>query len=299
MNWEREKEYWPHSKLSQFINSYPHDWHIQDTNNYQNTPSRLPTLLLIHGAGASTHSWRLLLSKLESKFRVILVDLPGHGFTKLGTKRRCSLELITEDLSSMLKKQKIKPNLIVGHSAGSAIAINLGLISKEDLKGIICLNGALGNFSGFAGILYPFLAKLLSMSPFTVPLFTSLYASKNQVEKFLKITGSKINSEGISLYQKLISDRTHVEGTLAMMSQWNLSELILKWSDLNVPISFILGAKDSIVENADSIKASKEIKKSEVQMNNNHGHLMHEEDPDLISDQITIFYKKCQQSLVD
>ena len=40
--------------------------------------------------------------------------------------------------------------------------------------------------------------------------------------------------------------------------------------------------------------ASKEIKKSEVQKNNNHGHLMHEEDPDLISEQITTFYKKCQ-----
>ena len=114
MNWEREKEYWPHSKLSQFINCYPHDWHIQDTNIHQNTPSRLPTLLLIHGAGASTHSWRLLLSKLESKFRVILVDLPGHGFTKLGTKSRgisrgqtSSYAGISDETISQLNDQKL------------------------------------------------------------------------------------------------------------------------------------------------------------------------------------------------
>ena len=172
MDWEKEKNNWPHSELSQFVNSSPHMWHIQDTQNQEKKPEQLPTLLLIHGAGASAHSWRLVLNCLKNDFRVIVVDLPGHGFTKLGTRNRSSLELMTIDLAIMLKKLKIQPNLIIGHSAGSAVAINLALISDLKADGILCLNGALGNFSGFAGILYPLLAKILAMSPFTVPLFT-------------------------------------------------------------------------------------------------------------------------------
>ena len=292
MDWGKEKNNWPHSELSQFVNSSPHIWHIQDTQNQGKNPEKLPTLLLIHGAGASAHSWRLVLNCLKNDFRVIVVDLPGHGFTKLGTRNRSSLELMTIDLAIMLKKLKIQPNLIIGHSAGSAVAINLALISDLKADGILCLNGALGNFSGFAGILYPLLAKILAMSPFTVPLFTSLYSSNNQVGKFLKMTGSKISPEGVEYYKKLISAKTHVAGTLAMMSQWNLNKLAREWQNLSIPIAFILGEKDNIVQNSDSIKASKEIMNSEVQINENHGHLMHEEDPALISDQIRSFYKK-------
>ena len=293
MDWQIEKSNWPHSELSQFVNSPPHLWHIQDTKNHKKTTKELPTLLFIHGAGASTHSWRLVLNKLKSDFRIILVDLPGHGFTKLGTKNRSSLELMTEDLDLMLSKSRIQPNLIIGHSAGSAVAIKLGLISKLKIDGILCLNGALGNFSGLAGILYPFLAKFLAMSPFTVPLFTSLYSSKHQVEKILKMTGSKISTDGMEYYKRLISDKNHVAGTLAMMSQWNLNQLAREWHNLDLPISFILGEKDSVVQNLDSIKASKEIIFSKVQINKNHGHLMHEENPSLISSQIRSFYEKC------
>ena len=294
MDWEKEKNNWPNSELSQFINCPPHLWHVQDTQNQQTITKYLPTLLLIHGAGASTHSWRLVLNKLKSNFRVVVVDLPGHGFTKLGAQNRSSLELITLDLVLMLNKLEIQPNLIIGHSAGSAVAINLGLDPNLKVDGILCLNGALGNFSGFAGILYPFLAKILAMSPFTVPLFTSLYSSSKRVEKFLEMTGSKISIDGVRYYTRLISDKNHVAGTLAMMSQWNLNKLALEWHNLNVPVSFILGEKDTIVQNSDSFKASNAIRRSEIKINKNHGHLMHEETPDLIADQIELFYKKLQ-----
>ena len=145
-----------------------------------------------------------------------------------------------------------------------------------------------------AGFLYPLLAKFLAMSPLTVPFFTSLYSSKSQVEKFLNLTGSKISSGGILYYRKLISDKKHVEGTLAMMSQWNLNQLILRWKQIEIPICLIVGENDNIVQNNDNLKASKEIPKAKFIVNPNQGHLMHEEDPELISDQIQSFYNEIQ-----
>ena len=107
---------------------------------------------------------------------------------------------------------------------------------------------------GILIVLYPLLAKFLAMSPLTVPFFTSLYSSKSQVEKFLNLTGSKISSEGILYYRKLISDKKHVEGTLAMMSQWNLNQLILRWKQIEIPICLIVGENDNIVQNNDNLK---------------------------------------------
>ena len=129
MNWDKEKYDWPHYKLSSFVYSQPHTWHIQDTGVVIKNKN-LPTILFIHGAGASTHSWRLILDYLKNNFRVLLIDLPGHGFTKLGKKNRSSLECITQDLEMLLINQKINPSLIIGHSAGSAVALNLAVSKK-------------------------------------------------------------------------------------------------------------------------------------------------------------------------
>ena len=292
MQWDKEKFDWPHHELSNFIDSEMHTWHVQDTEKINPNKKNLPISLFIHGAGASTHSWRLVLDQLKDSFRVILVDLPGHGFTRLGKKNRSSLESITQDLEFLLIKMHVNPDLVVGHSAGAAVALNLALSKKIKIQGILCLNGALGNFSGIAGILYPLLAKFLSMSPLTVPFFTSLYSSKNQVEKFLSLTGSKINPKGIIYYKKLISDKKHVEGTLSMMSQWNLNQLILRLKQIEIPVCLIVGENDNIVQNDDNKKASLDITKSEFITMPKQGHLMHEEEPNLISEKIKNFYNK-------
>ena len=97
MQWDKEKFDWPHHELSNFIDSETHTWHVQDTNKLKTKKKNLPIALFIHGAGASTHSWRLILDQLKDNFRVILVDLPGHGFSRLGKKNRSSLEAITKD----------------------------------------------------------------------------------------------------------------------------------------------------------------------------------------------------------
>ena len=74
-----------------------------------------------------------------------------------------------------------------------------------------------------------------------------------------------------------------------MMSQWNLNQLILRWKQIEIPVCLIVGENDNIVQNNDNLKASKEIPKAKFIINANQGHLMHEEDPELISKQILSF----------
>jgi magnesium chelatase accessory protein len=47
----------------------------------QGKTHRRPTVLLLHGTGASTHSWRALAPLLARRCTVVALDLPGHGFT--------------------------------------------------------------------------------------------------------------------------------------------------------------------------------------------------------------------------
>ena len=94
MNWQHAKPYWPFAQYSQFTLQKPHLWHIQDIGTG-------PVILLIHGAGSTTHSWQHLVPFLTDRYRVIMVDLPGQGFTRLGAQQRCGLDHMAEDLTQL------------------------------------------------------------------------------------------------------------------------------------------------------------------------------------------------------
>ena len=84
-----------------------------------------PDVVLIHGAGGATHSWRHLIPLLTDQFRVVAIDLPGQGFTKLGAQRRCGLDQMSEDIVTLCTAENFQPSAIIGHSTGAAIALRM------------------------------------------------------------------------------------------------------------------------------------------------------------------------------
>ncbi len=72
--WERRAKDWPNREASRFVAAGGIEWHAQ-------IMGAGPWMLLVHGTGASTHSFRDLAPALARDFRVLALDLPGHGFT--------------------------------------------------------------------------------------------------------------------------------------------------------------------------------------------------------------------------
>ena len=63
---------------------------------------------------------------------------------------------------------------------------------------MIGLNAALGNFDGLAGVLFPILARLLSLNPLVPSLFARLAGGEAQVRRLLASTGSPLDPQGRS-----------------------------------------------------------------------------------------------------
>ena len=124
-----------------------------------------PALLLLHGTGAATHSWRGLLPLLAQHFSVVAPDLPGHGFTQSPPPHRLSLPGMAADLGALLRKLDVKPEIVVGHSAGAAILARMCLDGRIAPRLLVSLNGAFMPFGGVANHLFSPLAKLLVMNP--------------------------------------------------------------------------------------------------------------------------------------
>ncbi len=273
---------WPNAEFSRIIDSKPHRWHVQ-------VAGRGPTVLLLHGAGGASHSWRHVLPLLASSYHVVAPDLPGHAYTRLGARNRSGLKTMSEDLQRLCDKRGWRPDVIVGHSAGAAIAVQMAQMASVPPKALISVNGALGSFKGVSGWLFPALAQMLAVAPFAPDIFARFLRSESRVRALLESTGSRIDNQTVDLYRWLARDRNHVNGTLCMMAQWRVGTLLDRTDLQNLPVLFLVGEDDRTVPPSDSYEASKRFASAVVHSFAGTGHLLHEEAPELVVAEIRKF----------
>ncbi|MFZ5963595.1 alpha/beta fold hydrolase BchO [Thalassococcus sp. BH17M4-6] len=275
MDATRDLPGWPNSDCSSLITLRPHRWHVQQKGGG-------PTLLLLHGAGGSTHSFRDLLPGLAQDHHVVAVDLPGHGFSMLGTRHRSSLNAMAQDLAALCTDQGWQTTAIIGHSAGAAVALRLSQL-LPGTPSVIGINPALEPFRGLAGIAFPIFARIIAMTPFVVDFALRSLARPGRVAALLENTGSKIDAEGCALYARLFRDKAHVDGVLLMMAQWKLDGLLADLPQLNTQCLFLTGSRDRTVPPVIAVEAADMMPNCEAQSLEDYGHLMHEEAPERIA----------------
>ena len=248
--------------------------------------------LLLHGAGGATHSFRGLAPLLARDGRIAVVDLPGQGFTQPGTLVRCGLDAMAEDLAALCASQGWRPETIVGHSAGGALALRLAELMPDPKPQVVGINAALGPFEGVAGWLFPLLAKALALNPFAPSIFARLAGGEPGVRRLLVSTGSTVDDEGARLYARLIADPKHVGGTLMMMAQWRLDEFLERLPFNHAPTLLIAGEGDRAVPPSVSARAAERLPDARLVRLPALGHLAHEEAPGEIAALIQAFWRQ-------
>ncbi|NUT41819.1 MAG: alpha/beta hydrolase [Thermoactinospora sp.] len=99
------------------------------------------TLLLVHGWGADSHQWVHHLPALTQHYRVIAVDLRGHGYSS-APETGNTVTAMTRDLATVL--QETGPCVAVGHSMGAVIASRLAVEHPELVKALVTVDPGYG-----------------------------------------------------------------------------------------------------------------------------------------------------------
>ena len=258
---------WPFRSEARRIRAR-HDWWVVEHGTG-------PEVLLLHGAGASGHSFRHLVPLLEG-YRCLVPDLPGQGFTRAGSRGRFGIVPMAEDLAGLCVAAGLRPRLVIGHSAGVPLAVQLStLIPVERVIGI---NAALGVFEGAAGFLFPLLARALAATPFVPTLVSRMWGNPQKVRQLIAGTGSHLDDQGIGQYVTLVRRAAHVDGTLGMMAAWRVDRLMAGAPGLTVPVTLIATGGDRVVPPKISREAARMLPRAEVVERSALGHLAHEED---------------------
>jgi magnesium chelatase accessory protein len=276
-DWSREGRDWPNRSASRFLLAGGLRWHAQVMGSG-------PTLLLLHGSGAATHSWRDLAPLLASDFRVVAPDLPGHGFTQTPDGAGLSLQGMARAVAALLAALQVEPALIVGHSAGAAIALRLRLGQPAGAAGgVVSLNGALRPFPGAAGHIFPALARLLFLNPLAIQMFAWRAGQPGAVERLIKSTGSTIDAAGLDQYGRLLRTTGHIDGALGMMAHWDLVPLQADLPAVPGPVTLVATGRDRAVPPEVAREAQARMPGARLIELPDLGHLAHEEAPERIA----------------
>jgi len=263
---------WPHAKASRFIQAGGLRWHVQ-------VMGEGAVVLLLHGTGASTHSWRALMPLLAERYTVIAPDLPGQGFSSNAPVAMLSIHGMAAGIKALLRALNVEPELVIGHSAGAAVAARLCLNGDVAPRRLIAINGALLPLGGWAGQLFSPMARLMVKLPGMPSFFARRAADRSMVERLLNDTGSKLDAEGVDLYARLFARREHVAGTLGMMASWDLPALSRELPRLATPLQLIIGKEDRTIRPTEARRLCAMLPNTKVVALPGLGHLAHEEAP--------------------
>lgn len=278
-SWASEGVDWPNREASRFVRAANLDWHVQMMGEG-------PDVLLLHGTGASTHSWRDVAPLLARTHRVIAPDLPGHGFTAMPGSSGLSLRGMAAAVAGLLDVLGAKPVAGIGHSAGGAVLATMAIEGGARPSAIVAINGALMPIR-HAGLFAP-LARLLFLNPVAPRLFALRGESPSAVRRLIEGTGSHLDARGIELYRRLMRHAGHVEGALGMMANWDLGWLRANLGRLDVPLWLITADGDRAVPPSDAQAVCRLVPTARHLRFAHGGHLAHEEYPEMMVEQLAI-----------
>src|SRR6476619_6995748 len=103
-----------------------HAGRIHYAERGERRPDR-PSALLIHGAGASSAIWLMVLARVARAGHAIAIDLPGHGASALAGSEGSTLGRYRDAVGELAASLCLGPSVLVGHSMGALVAIEAAL----------------------------------------------------------------------------------------------------------------------------------------------------------------------------
>lgn len=286
LNWDRDGRHWPHRDASRFVTSGGIRWHVQVMGRALGTA---PVLLLLHGTGASCHSWRAVMPQLADRYTLIAPDLPGHAFTGSVRDAQMTLPGMADAVDGLIQTMDIAPAAIIGHSAGAAIALTLVQGRYPDTP-VIGLNPALVPFPWPATQVFPAVARLLALNPLVPKFFSGMTRLAGDTEGFIqRSTGSRLDREGARCYATLLGNSRHARGALAMMANWDLDTLDRALPGIANPVLLIHARGDDAIPLSGVQDAARKLPDATLEVLDGLGHLAHEEQPERVAQLIRAF----------
>ena len=251
--------------------------YVENTRLFFDSSGEGRPVLLIHGAGQDTTSWRYNIPYLANTHRIIALDLPGHGKSEVVLPPVNATIDYAQYVCRVIEELRLDRPVLIGHSMGSGICLTAALEYDGELGGIIGVDGA----DKVTGVFGEEIHQAYVNAPMDLMLEMSM-------ESFRSLCSQSTPSERVEeIAQDLLRIHPHV--TAADTQAFNSFDLSDRSREIGVPVLLISGEDDFLVMPEMVHDTAGRIRGSKVVILDGVGHFPHTEAPDRFNREVGEF----------
>jgi pimeloyl-ACP methyl ester carboxylesterase len=239
-------------------------------------------IVLLHGFLGSSEIWLETIKSLSRFFRVIAIDLPGHG-ESASYGYIHSMDLMAKAVKMIMDNLKLKRYVIAGHSMGGYTALAFAELFPDSVRGICLLHSTSFADSDTKKTDRKRAIKLVKSNArvFTKSTINNLFSAKHLKQR----------KDEISFAQKIASktSKRGIINALEGMRERPSRDIILHFADY--PILFIVGKFDAVLPMQSLLNQSEICKKKYVLLLENSGHMGFLEEPKMCIKHLKRFFR--------
>lgn len=253
--------------------------HLRDTGG----DSGQPVIVLIHGSNSSLHTWEPLVRLLRSDYRVVTMDMPGHGLTGAAPDGRYAPDDMVAVVDSVTRALGIERFILGGNSMGGGISWRFAIAHPERVQGLLLLNaGGMPPRGGepAAQSNIGFRIMRSSVGRWLGERITPRALVRRSLEQSVA-NPAIVDDRMVDRYWELLRFPGNRAATVARFSQLRANDgMAERAREINVPTLVLFGKDDRIINPSAAHSFAERIAVSEVVLLDNIGHLPMEEAPD-------------------
>jgi len=234
-------------------------------------------LILIHSVGQSIYTWRRLFAKLSESYRVIAIDLPGHGFSDRPVQFSYGIADYADMLRRVMDALRIQSAHFLAFSMGCAYVLQLARMSPERMGRIIALT------PGGVTAEMPSTVRMMESSVFG-PIASRLYGIR-AVEKMLGecfFDLTNITPDVVNEYYRTVADPDARRAIRRTLQKYDEDGLFTELRAIETPVLILWGSEDKWHPSELQELYHSALKNAGYVIVRNTGHLLHEEKYDKV-----------------
>jgi len=240
-------------------------------------------LILVHGFTSSLETWDPLAYDLQSDYRVIRLDLPGHGLTGPDPEARYTNEETVDFLADFIETVGVEKPVLVGNSLGGLASWRLAVRSPELVSKLVLI--APGGFS----------INGVGDDPVAVPMMVKLYLTKapqagvKQATSALFSDPTKLSEDRLKEVRDMMLVPGNGDAFVARAASFTLPDPTQDLESIGAPSLLIWGQGDFMVPVAHAEKFAKAMPNAQLKIYADTGHVLQEESPKKLASDIRKF----------
>ncbi|WP_452227112.1 alpha/beta fold hydrolase [Lacinutrix cladophorae] len=258
---------------SKFISVNGMDIHYRDEGIANDS---LP-IVLIHGTGASLHTFNAWTEDLKKEHRVIRMDLPAFGLTGPFPDRDYAIKNYVQFIENFLSALHVNKCILAGNSLGGKIAWSYTLENPKKVDKLILID-ALSYPTEARSVPLAFTLAKIPILNKALTFITPKFMAKSSVEN-VYANKTKVTDALVEQYFELLLRPGNRQAFVDRIMQENTSDSYKKISTIKTPTLILWGKEDLLIPVSNAYKLKRDLSNSSLVILDQTGHVPMEESP--------------------